>query len=122
MKKGETNTFLNAWRGITETIRSERNFKIHLAIALVVVALAAWLGLPLSDWLWVGLSIAFVLISELLNTAIESLVDLASPTYHPLAKRAKDVAAGAVLLAAIFAVIVGLTIFIPKLWALFYLP
>lgn len=119
MKGSASNTFVNALRGIWETFRSERNFKIHLAITLVVVILGVWLGLPSSDWLWIGLSIALVLISELLNTAIESMVDLASPTYHPLAKRAKDIAAGAVLLAAIFAVIVGGAIFVPKLWCVF---
>lgn len=72
----------------------------------------------MTEWRWIVLSIALVLVSELLNTAIEALVDLVSPGYHALAKRAKDAAAAAVLLAAIAAVIIGCTVFIPKLWVL----
>ncbi len=119
MDKRQSNPFVNALRGIWQTFASERNFKIHLLISSVVVVAGAWLGLSAPEWRWVALCIALVLVSELLNTAIEALVDLASPTYHPLAKRAKDIAAGGVLLAAVFAVIVGGTIFVPKLLALF---
>ncbi|WP_257667372.1 diacylglycerol kinase family protein [Parapedobacter tibetensis] len=119
MNRYGSSTFINALRGIWEACRSESNFKIHLASALVVVVLGLWLELSASDWRWVVLCIALVFILELLNTAIETLVDLASPAYHPLAKKAKDIAAGAVLVAAIFAVIVGAIIFVPKFWASF---
>ncbi len=120
MKAKGGNTFANAIRGILETFRSERNFKIHLVFGLLALLLGIWLGLAASEWCWIALCIALVLILELLNTAIETLVDLVSPTYHPLAKKVKDAGAGAVLLAAAFAVIVGSTIFAPKIWAFFF--
>ncbi len=117
MHKGHGHPFGHAFRGILETCRRERNFRIHLAIGAATVALGLWLGLSSAEWRWIVACSALVLVSELLNTALEALVDLASPDYHQLAKRAKDAAAAAVLLAAIAAVTIGCTIFIPKLWA-----
>ena len=120
MNKHSANPFRNALIGILETYRSERNFKIHVIIALVAVGLALWLEVSDMEWCWIALCIAIVFLAELLNTAIEALVDLASSDYHPLAKKAKDAAAGSVLIAAVFSFIVGCVIFLPKLWFLFF--
>jgi diacylglycerol kinase len=95
---------------------TQRNFRVHLAISVMVVALGMWLGLTLEDWALLALTIGAVLVTEVFNTAAERLVDLVSPDYHPLAKQVKDLAAGAVLVAAIISVIVGLLILGPPLW------
>lgn len=116
MGKRKRNPFSNAFRGVIAAYCSERNLRIHTAIALVVVVLGIWLDLTRGEWYWITLCIALVIIAELFNTAIEAGVDLVSPDDHPLAGKAKDVAAGAVLVAAVFAVIVGGGIFLPKLW------
>lgn len=116
MNKKRTNPLIHAVNGILETLRSERNFKIHMGFCCVAVALAWLLDIALAEWLWILLCIAFVFASELLNTAIESVTDLASPTHHELAKKAKDAGAGAVLIAAVFSAVVGFIIFGPKLW------
>ncbi len=110
-------SFRCAGRGLLDVFRTQRNFRIHLVIAALALLLAAWLRLPRQEWASLILVIGTVLSAEVFNTSAEVLVDLASPEYHPLAKRAKDVAAGAVLLAAIIAVIVGLLLLGPPLWA-----
>jgi diacylglycerol kinase len=94
--------------------------RIHLAAALVVIAVAAWLRVDALDWLWLSAAITAVWVSELLNTAIEKTVDLVSPEIHPKAKLAKDTAAGAVLVAASFAVVVGAIVLGPPLWTTFF--
>ncbi len=109
--------FGHAFSGLFYAIRTQRNMPIHLVIAAGVVALGLWLGLSAVQWAILALTISSVLAAELLNSGLETVVDMVSPEYHPLAKRAKDVAAGAVLLAAIFAVVVGLLILGPPLWA-----
>ncbi len=109
--------FGHAFSGLFYAIRTQRNMPIHLVIAAGVIALGIWLGLSAVQWAILALTISSVLAAELLNSGLETLVDMVSPEYHPLAKRAKDVAAGAVLLAAIFAVVVGLLILGPPLWA-----
>jgi len=97
-------------------IRTQRNAKIHLAITLAVIVLGLFLKLTAIQWAVLVVTIGLVLFAEMLNTVIESLVDLVSPDYHPLAKIAKDAAAGAVFILAIMAVIVGLLILGPPLW------
>jgi diacylglycerol kinase (ATP) len=109
-------SFRYALAGIAHLVRSQPNARIHLAIAAAVVWLGLWLGLTARDWAVIALTIGLVFAAEGFNTAIEALVDLASPDPHPLAKTAKDVAAGAVLLAALAAVAVGLLILGPPLW------
>jgi len=109
--------FRFAFAGLGYVLRTQRNVRIHLTIAVGVVALGLWLGLPPAQWAVLALTIGFVLASEMLNTVAEALVDLVSPGYHPLAKVVKDVTAGAVLLAAIVSVIVGLLVLGPPLWA-----
>ncbi len=110
-------SFGHALRGWWHVLRTQRNAWIHVSITLVIVAVSLWVHLDVRDWAVVVLTIAVVLISEFLNTAIEVVVDLASPQVHPLAKVAKDVAAGAVLIAAVAAVVIGLLILGPPLWA-----
>jgi diacylglycerol kinase len=108
-------SFYHASAGIIFLFRTQRNARVELAIALAAIGLGLWLGLSVTQWAILVLSIAAVLILEGLNTAMEAVVDLASPRIHPLAKAAKDVTAGMVLLAAIAAVIVGLLLFVPPL-------
>ncbi len=105
-----------AFAGIGYLFRTQRNARIHLAVAVIVCVLAAWLRVTRLEWAILVLTIACVLILEGLNTALEAVVDLASPQIHPLAKVAKDVTAGTVLVAATAAVIVGLLILGPPLW------
>ncbi len=110
-------SFGHAARGWWYVVRTQRNAWIHVGITTAVVILSAWLGLGARDWAVIVTVTALVFITEFLNTAIEVVVDLASPQIHPLAKVAKDVGAGAVLLAAIAAVLVGLLVLGPPLWA-----
>ncbi len=110
-------SFGHALRGWWHVVRTQHNAWIHVAVTLVVFSLSAWLGLNARDWAVIVLTTAVVFITEFLNTAIEVVVDLASPQIHPLAKVAKDVGAGAVLMAAIAAVLIGLLILGPPLWA-----
>ncbi len=107
-----------AFAGIRYLIGSQRNAKIHCAFALLAVAFGLGFRIGQAEWLALVLTIVLVLALEGVNTAIEAVVDLASPQHHPLAKVAKDVSAGAVLLGAIASVTVGLIIFLPRLWPL----
>ena len=109
-------SFYHAFCGIGALLRTQRNAKIELAIALFVCGLAAWLRISRLEWAVIILTIALVLAVEGLNTAIENVVDIASPQVHPLAKAAKDVAAGAVLIMAIASIAIGLLILGPPLW------
>ncbi len=107
-------SFWYAMRGIWLVARSERNFQLHLAAVVCVVPLAIVVGCSAQDWAILCLAMGMVLVAEILNTAIETVVDFFSPEYHPLAGRAKDIAAGGVLLAALTAVAVASWIlFIP---------
>ena len=108
-------SFGAAFRGLFNLLRTQRNMRVHLAITAVVAALAAALGVSWCDWLFLVLAVALVLVAEALNTAVEALVDLVSPEKRPLAGRAKDLAAAAVLLAAFFAVVIGALVFLPHL-------
>lgn len=97
---------------------SERNFKVDVVAAIVVFAACALLQVPAWGWAVVAMCVGVQLAMETVNTAIEAIVDLASPDIHPLAKRAKDCAAGAALITACASVIVGLIVFVPALLAL----
>ncbi|MCK9371478.1 diacylglycerol kinase family protein [Candidatus Dojkabacteria bacterium] len=107
-------SFTHAFRGIGVLIKSTHNFWIHIFIATVAVILGFVLKISHIEWMVLILVSGFVMITEALNTAIEIDIDLTSPNYHPYAKDTKDVAAGAVLISAITAVIIGLIIFLPK--------
>ena len=110
-------SFRFAAAGVGYLFRTQRNARIHALVGTAAIGVAAWLRIPRVEWAVLVLTIAAVVILEGLNTAIEAAVDLASPRQHPLAKVAKDVAAGMVLLAAVAAVAVGLLILGPPLWA-----
>ena len=109
------NSFKYACMGIKSAIKSERNMKIHVLATLIVIALGFFFKLEPLEWVACIFSIVIVISSEMLNTAIETIVDLVSPNINPLAKKAKDIAAGSVLVMAIGAFLVGLIIFIPKI-------
>ena len=108
-----------ALRGIRTMIASQRNAWIHAVATVVVVVAGLVVGLQWAEWCWIVLAIVSVWTAEALNTAIEFLTDVASPNFHPIAGRAKDVAAGAVLLAAVGAVIIGALVFGPRAASLF---
>lgn len=110
--------FVYAWRGIKALVLTEHNARIHVVAALCAL-LAGWvLEISAGEWIAVVICIGTVLMAEGFNSAIEAVCDMVSPGQHPLIGRAKDIAAGAVLLMAVAAVLVGAIIFIPKLIAL----
>lgn len=109
-------SFHIALAGALHVLRTERNAQIEGLIGLVSVGLGLALGLTRTEWAIVCILIVLVLGLEMVNTAVEAAVDLACPAPHPLAKKAKDSAAGAVVLAALGSVIVGLIIFLPRVW------
>jgi diacylglycerol kinase (ATP) len=102
-------SFVYAFAGIAYAWRTQRNFRVEVFIGSIALGLGLVLKVNLSSIL---VMIALVLTLEMINTALEALVDLSSPTYHPLAKIAKDVAAGAVLLASSISVLVGMVLFL----------
>ncbi|HEX2996956.1 MAG TPA: diacylglycerol kinase family protein [Anaerolineales bacterium] len=110
-------SFGHAFRGWGHVLRTQQNAWIHSVVAALVLIVGVWLNLPARDWAVIVLTIAMVFTAEFINTAIEAVVDLASPVHHPLAKVGKDVGAGAVLISALAAVLVGLLILGPPLWA-----
>jgi diacylglycerol kinase (ATP) len=97
-------------------IRTQKNAWIHALASILVFILAAWLGIPARDWAVLILTIATVWTAEFINTALEAVVDLATPGHHPLAKVGKDVGAAAVLIAALTSVFIGFLILGPPLW------
>jgi len=109
-------SFGYAFKGWWYVIRTQQNAWIHAVITVLVVLVAAWLRLPPRDWAVLILAIAMVWAAEFMNTAIEAVVDLASPNRHPLAGVGKDVGAAAVLIAALASVVIGLLILGPPLW------
>lgn len=112
-------SFKYAWAGVSYAFRTQRNFRIHVVIGTVAIALSVFLHLSSVEISLIGLTIGLVLAMELLNTAIESVVDLTvKQSYHDLAKIAKDCAAGAVLISALAAVLVAGTLILPPLFAL----
>lgn len=113
---------IHALNGVYSLISTERNFRKHLVLATIAIIMGIWLQLGIAEWLWVTLAIFVVVAAEVLNTVVESMVDLiVGQRYEKAAKKAKDVAAGGVLIAAFFAVIIGCLIFIPELLHQFHL-
>lgn len=112
-------SFRYALRGVGIIFKTQHNAWIHILATIVVIFLGLWLHISAGEWAVVLLAITSVLASEAFNTAMEIDIDLTSPDEHPYARDTKDVAAGAVLITAIGAAIVGIVIFVPKI-ALFF--
>jgi diacylglycerol kinase len=112
-------SFGYAFEGVAYIVRTQRNARIELVVAIAAVLLAAWLGISSIEWAVLALTIALVLALEWINTSLELAVSLASPERHPSAKAAKDVAAACVLLGAVVSVVVGLLLFAPRVLARF---
>ena len=106
-------SFSYAFQGLVYTIKTQGNFQFHLFAATIVALFALFLHVSKTEWLVLILCIGLVLFAELVNTALEALVDLVSPEFNPLAKIVKDAAAAAVLILAIAAAIIGFIIFLP---------
>ncbi|WP_026529181.1 diacylglycerol kinase family protein [Butyrivibrio sp. VCD2006] len=114
-------SFGYAFQGIFNTILHERNMQIHCVVTLLVVIFGFILHISLIEWLFCLVLFGLVLSLELVNTALEAVVDLVTEERKPLAKKAKDAAAGAVLMSAIMAAIIGGIIFFPKLYAFLFI-
>jgi diacylglycerol kinase (ATP) len=108
-------SFGHAFRGVASALRSEVHLRFHALATVGVIGLGFYFNISRTEWALVALAVGTVWTAELANTAIEALTDLVSPEYHPLAGKAKDVAAGAVLLAALAAVVVGALLFAPRI-------
>jgi len=121
LKKSEWKRFYKsfqyAWNGIVLTFKSERNFQIHVAISFIMFIIGSVLSFSKTEWIIILFLIGGMLALELINTAIEHVVDMITSEYHPQAKAAKDAAAGAVLVYAILSVIIGMMIVSNHLFA-----
>ncbi|MNW53013.1 Undecaprenol kinase [compost metagenome] len=106
-----SDTFRYALEGIVVSLKTQRNMRVHTVAAVLVILAALFFDLPARDIALLLLVIAFVISAELINTAVEAVVDLVTPEWHQLAKMAKDAAAGAVFIAAGFAVLIGILLF-----------
>ncbi|CAM3959518.1 diacylglycerol kinase family protein [Paenibacillus alkaliterrae] len=113
-------SYLVALSGISFAIRTQGHMRIHLFAAIVACGLGWYVALKPLEWAILLLTIAVVLSAEMINTAVEQAVNLASPDIHPVAKIAKDVAAGAVLIAATISAVIGLLIIGPPFWHLLF--
>lgn len=105
-----------AFNGIKYTFNTQLNFRVHCFVAIVIAALGFYLELNKTEWLWIIAAMAIVLMAELANTAIETLVDLVSPEYNLKAGQVKDIAAALVLIAALMALTIGILILLPKIF------
>ncbi|MFU1856749.1 diacylglycerol kinase [Sphingobacterium sp. CZ-UAM] len=116
--KARIRSFGYAFNGLKIVWREEHNFRVHLLAAVLAIALSWALRISPYEWLAVVFSIGFVLVCELLNTALENLADFVCPEKNPNIKRIKDIAAAAVMLSSLTALLIGLLIFVPKLLSL----
>lgn len=117
--KKQLKSFTFAWKGILTCAGHEQNITFHLLTAIIVVAAGFCFGISRTEWMVVMLCIGTVIAAELFNSAIERLVDMVSPEWQKIAGEVKDIAAGAVLITAIAAAIVGMIVFLPYVIALF---
>jgi diacylglycerol kinase (ATP) len=111
-------SFRFAFAGVAYALRTQRNARVHVVVACLVIAAGIYFQISAIEWAMLALTIGFVFSAEMLNTVAELAVDLLTQHYHPMAKIAKDVGAGAVLVAAVAAVGVGVAIFGPRVWAM----
>jgi diacylglycerol kinase len=114
--RSRAHSFRYAFSGWWFVVRTQRNAWIHTLATVAALALGYWLRLPARDWAVIILAVALVWTAEFINTALEAVVDLASPQRHPLARVGKDVGAAAVLIAALSSALIGLLILGPPLW------
>ena len=112
-------SFGYAFKGVAYATTSQLNFRIHLVATVLATIAGFLLHISPGEWQWVMLCVTIVLVTEIFNTMIETLVDLVSPGFNEKAGRVKDMAAGAVVIAATFALVTGLIIFLPKILLLF---
>lgn len=119
-KNSQLSSFRLAMLGIITAIKQERNMRIHVCFSIVVLIFSLLFDLTKIEWLLIVFCVGFVISMELINTAIERVVDLITSEFHPLAKEAKDIAAGAVFVSAIIAFVIGSSIFIPKILNLIF--
>lgn len=110
-KQRLSKSFSYAMEGILYVVRNERNMQIHTVVALLAIIAGCWFHISVADWIIISIVIGGVFSLELINTAIEKTVDLITDSHHPLAKIAKDAAAGAVLIYAVVSIIVGVLLF-----------
>lgn len=113
--KKQIKSFTYAWNGIRSCVGKEQNLSFHLIATAIAIIAGFLFHITRGEWIALIFCIGMVIAAELFNTAIERVVDLVSPQYHPLAGAAKDIAAGAVLICAATAAVIGLVIFIPYL-------
>jgi len=113
-------SFRNALIGIKTAYKSQKNLRLHIVIGFFVIFLGIFLKVSIVEWLILLLTILMVVITEMFNTALEFTVDLFSTEYSKQAKKAKDVSAAGVLITAFFAILIGITIFLPKLLLLLF--
>lgn len=113
--KKQLRSFGYAWQGIRSCVGKEQNLSFHLIATVCVVAACFGFSITRGEWTAIVICIGLVIAAELFNSAIERLVDLVSPQRHPVAGQVKDIAAGAVLVCALAAIVVGLIVFIPYL-------
>jgi undecaprenol kinase len=111
-------TFTYAIEGILIALRSEKNMRFHLFFSIIVLLVSYCFSITKTEWLFILFAIGGIFALELANTAIERVVDLVTAEYHPLAKQAKDLAAGAVFVYAILSVVIGIIIFLPYIFKL----
>jgi diacylglycerol kinase len=107
--------FIYAFKGMNYAFATQINFKFHSFSGVVILALGFFFELNLMEWLWISAAIILVIVAELFNTALEVLVDLVSPGYHPKAGVVKDLSSAAVLLIAVLSAIIGVCVFLPKI-------
>ena len=112
---GRIKSFAHALRGMAYLVRTQPNARVHLLATVAVCMAGAYVGLSRDEWVWISVAIVLVWGAEAFNTALEVLADTLHPAQHPGIGRAKDVAAGAVLIAALGAAVIGLLIFVPHL-------
>lgn len=116
-----TQSFSHAYRGFNVSLSEEQNLRIEFCLGFIAIAMGIYFHLSSIEWIALLLTIGLVIGAELFNTALEKVVDLASPEIHPLAKKAKDAAAAAVFIFSIVAALVGLFLFLPKILLAIYI-
>lgn len=108
-------SFACALQGLVQLLRTQPNARVHLLATLLVCGAGVYFGLGRAEWLWITVAITLVWISEAFNTALEQLADVLHPEQHPGIGQAKDMAAAAVLIAAVGAAVIGMLVFVPHL-------